>query len=878
MQSMGEGDSMIREGFHVSSQINEKLCVVLRQRTLLYPSTAVLLSIILVVIFHINSLAPFGGGRYSLAAYDANIQYLDFFAYLKDVLEGKNNIQYTFSKGLGGNGIALFSYYLSSPLNIIVGLWGKSQLNSVFDVLVLLKICLSGFFMAVYLDKRFRGALQGRYVIVLSISYALMQFNVVQANNIMWLDGVYMLPLLALGVFYCVRHGRIGLLSISVFFTIIFNWYSGAINGILTILIFICEMVVSVDLYGTKLRSIRYLFSRTCSFFVSGMIGIGLSSFLFLPTILELQKGRGSLDLSTMPTGFFGNPIGDLQGFVYGAQSTIGQVSLFVGAFALFGFIGFFTSSYFSYLTKGIVGVTFGILWLSFHWKPLFFVFSLLKDASSYWYRYSYTAIFVIIAVAAAFYLRWGEDRDTNVRVYVAFCVFLGLILLLDYVKPVNPEKNIMYTIIFSVIIVSTIVIDHHSYLKQGNSILSVLLVIMCCVDLGYNSKIDLLIGAVEVQPYRTYVLEQEKQISKLRIFDQGIYRISQTSTRNEGPSGLTANYNEGLAYDYQSLTSYSSDPDNAQRSFFDELGYPINGENYNIVNMPILPVDSLLGAKYVLSPTQIEGLTQLSIPSANGKKVYSNPFALPVAFLASTQSSAPIVPNENPFDYQDELYSALLGRKVVLYNPVPVKMQTNGGRTTYSLSAVPRNRPVYGLLGPLYTPSTLHFSGNNIQAYSQWGAPKIFYVPQNDDGNISMSLSVDDNSVQHIPQNLFYSLDLEELQRVTDDLRNEMPKIEHWHNGDVALRTKSARQRELVTSIIADPGWKVSVDGKPVRTRTVSGALLSIPVDAGEHTVTMKYVAPGMVSGLLTSTVAALVLIPTLVISGRRKKQNSPL
>ena len=45
--------------------------------------------------------APFGNN--TLAWRDADIQYLDFYAYYKDVLEGHNNLSYSFSKTLGGD-------------------------------------------------------------------------------------------------------------------------------------------------------------------------------------------------------------------------------------------------------------------------------------------------------------------------------------------------------------------------------------------------------------------------------------------------------------------------------------------------------------------------------------------------------------------------------------------------------------------------------------------------------------------------------------------------------------------------------------------------------------------------------------------------------
>ncbi len=66
---------------------------------------------VLLILFITCGYAPFGNK--SLAVDDASIQYLDFYAYFKDVLAQKNSIFYTFGKTLGGTNIAVFSYYLS---------------------------------------------------------------------------------------------------------------------------------------------------------------------------------------------------------------------------------------------------------------------------------------------------------------------------------------------------------------------------------------------------------------------------------------------------------------------------------------------------------------------------------------------------------------------------------------------------------------------------------------------------------------------------------------------------------------------------------------------------------------------------------------------
>lgn len=89
---------------------------------------------ILILLFIIYGYAPFGNK--TLATMDAHIQYLDFFMYLKNVLNGNDRITYTFGQTLGGCNIAVFSYYLSSPLNLLIVFFSKENLHVFFHLLI----------------------------------------------------------------------------------------------------------------------------------------------------------------------------------------------------------------------------------------------------------------------------------------------------------------------------------------------------------------------------------------------------------------------------------------------------------------------------------------------------------------------------------------------------------------------------------------------------------------------------------------------------------------------------------------------------------------------------------------------------------------------
>ena len=55
-----------------------------------------------------GGFVPFGNN--TPAVTDAKLQYLDLFAYYRDVLTGQNTAAYTFSNTLGGGAVAIIAY------------------------------------------------------------------------------------------------------------------------------------------------------------------------------------------------------------------------------------------------------------------------------------------------------------------------------------------------------------------------------------------------------------------------------------------------------------------------------------------------------------------------------------------------------------------------------------------------------------------------------------------------------------------------------------------------------------------------------------------------------------------------------------------------
>lgn len=836
----------------------------------------------MVVLYIIGGYAPFGNTTRVFVFGDSNIQYYDFYCYLKDIMNGEQTIGYSFNKGLGGNMWAVVSYYLSSPFNLLLFFFTKQQLDSFFGIVFILKYATISLFSYIFFGKRFDKARNSNrnniLMVILSISFALSYYSLQQTINYMWLDGVYMLPLILLGTYYIVEKKKGVLLSVTIALTMIFNWYIGAINCIFSVLWLFLELFIKAihndESWVNRIKKSIPIFIK---YALSMIIGIAISAFTFLPTIAALNNGnRGSLDLNLFgDVGFTGNVLSSVNGTTIGAHSDEGRVCLYCGALVMIGFIGFFLSGKIYKRMKVFALCFFGFFILSFYWKPLFLVFSLFKSATSYWYRYSYGCIFFMVFIAAYYFI--NEDKKSvnkwdNYVPFVSFLIYIVSLLACTYFI----DGNITYNIILTCVAVAVIMVPI-SLMVIGKESVTVnislsLLSVFVLVELSYSSYLlmETLQGG-KVSDFSAYVTNKENVIEQIKNNDGGLYRISQTYHRVRDNGNLTANYNEGLAYNYMSISTYTSSPDDNQRNFLDKSGYRINGENFCVVNTSILPVDSFLGVKYLLSKFQIDGY-QIQDTREDFVDTYYNPYALPLA-IKYDESNIQVVSNGNPFEYQNRLYSKLVGQDVSLYRPIEFNKEVTNNEVSYNLTIPEGNYSVYGnlpwkseFLGYVYVDDEL------ITKYACWLSPSVFYIPHSD--NTSHVTVTSENAIDFVDgAEQFYVLDLDELGRVSDILKKREVVIDKLDDGEIKLTVNMEEEGNLLLTVPFDPGWRVIVNGVETDPQLFADTFYSFNLNSGENKIEMTYKVGNLKRGIVISVVAMIVLIALILYERRKKK-----
>ena len=242
---------------------------------------------ITIVIIAYASNGIYWGSAHSILASDAFTQGANFLASFREVLHGKNSLWFNWQAGFGLNYLALYSYYLGGIVTPLVGLFSKNQIPNAFYAITIFKIGLAGLSSFSYLKHQFK--IKRYQQLLLAISYATMSFGLVNAEQIMWLDVLYILPLIVWGVDQWIEQQRWGLLFISWFLMLVTNFYIAFMVGLFIGIYYLMKLItLKVQQWWINIGQ-----------FIGIMLWSTISSgVIILPVILTLSRNK--MPLSSM--------------------------------------------------------------------------------------------------------------------------------------------------------------------------------------------------------------------------------------------------------------------------------------------------------------------------------------------------------------------------------------------------------------------------------------------------------------------------------------------------------------------------------------------------------------------------------------------------
>ena len=853
--------------------------------------SALLTFLIYAIVCKSLQVFPFSKkGPNTLVWADAFFQYLDFFGWFKDILAGKQSLWYTFSSSLGQNSVGIFSYYLASPFNLLLSFCPKTKLQVFYNIVIGLKMAACSSTMAIYLQERVRK-LQPCFVLILALCCGLMQYNFSQSSNLMWIDGVYMLPLILLGVHRLVDRGDTVFLSITVSLSVLFCWYTGGINCLAAAMYFPVECCMKD--YRKNSKSALSQLVRSALLFIAAMLtGLAISAFLFLPTVFAMRTGRGSaLDWALIKNELLGSPFSVIRGYTPGEISTEGYAALYCGSLPLLGSLGYFSLRGPRVREKIAFLLLLFVSIFSLYWRPLFMVFSLLKEAGSYWYRYSYAAEIFLIITSAQFL----QDRK-KIRIIpfaVTSAVYLIIALFLDHSVPHADVRLFLLGLLLAAAACLLLI----TAAVRPYPVIMILMLILSAAELsisGFHVASNYLRDdALACEEYNG---SQEQLVNAVKSQEDGFYRICQNMTRSMNYHWTTANLNESMGFDYMAVENYTSCPQNTQMDMLDRFGYPVYSDRILPKSTFLQPVDSLLGVRYLLSPYQVRGAEQTG-PSEplNGKLIYRNDYALPLAFRSALASDSPFLsaphqaadtkPDhaegedaEAPFEYWNSVYRALTGSDRTIMKELEFTRDKTDGEILYTIDVPEGNYAVYGnITHRKEAKAYLDLNSRFKIPYSRWQAVQVFHIPSDADEQ-TVTVGYKAKSLHRITDAEFFGLNLDTFREVTDQLRQGSQAAISLGKGKVSIDVEGRAGEILFTSIPYDDGWAIKMNGDKITPVLFENCLICVPLKDGENQIQMTYTAPGLPAGIILSVLGLCALAAAAVLEKdtfSRKKPN---
>ena len=854
---------------------------------------------VVLLSFILLGFAPFGDRAFLYK--DGQQQMIDLFCWYKDALAGKSSTDYTFTKYLGGSNFAVFSYYLASPFNLLIVFFRKEQASLFMNILYLLKTSAAALFAAYYLFRRFRPKTTPKYAltIILAVSYALSQYMISQSSNMMWLDGVYMLPLILAGVEKIVSEKKSTLFIVSSALSLCFNWYTGIINLMFAgfWLLFESVRTAMADDSKSKLKKfggavLRFALASVCSMLISAAI--------LLPTLSMLsgrsygKSGIGMLfDFSFI--GFVPNIISN---YAFGVISVKGSASLFAGTFTLIGIVLLFTSASKALKEKILYGVFLVIIVLMFYWQPLVSLFSMLRTVDTFWYRYSYVGIFALIYLASVFYLGsevkkiklwippitavifsvivfFMTDPNTHTTAEILLTSELSKILGIEpdyYMIPVIAK--IIFPVIISLIFSLTLSLSNkkNANLRAASVMLSVIVV----TELAYGQMVLGKIYSTDDTPYIEEYTSNELALLQ-NIDDPSFYRVVQT-TYHSSHHTLAASYSEPMAYGFNSVSAFVSAPDENSIAFLDRAGYKSYYDTIPVTVSENLALDSLLSVKYVMLASGDENTEGLNkVTGIEGfKDLYANPYAVPAAFVISNGSyeSQSTVPAE----YLNDICRHLSGVEKDIFIKVMPESES-ADQNTYHYSFTIDNDRAYILYANFVTNTDtgakLYINGEEYTSYSMEMAPSMVRIKTINGKAEAELVFNEDQSGTAVTDAQFYLLDLETLEEATNAIKAKAASKSSISNGHCVFEIDNAKQGEsLFTSIPYNAGWTVTRNGQKTDFDLTGDTFITVPLENGSNVIEMTYQVPHKTAGIL-ATAAGLVMLAGIAFIENRKRKS---
>lgn len=812
---------------------------------------------------------PFGEN--TILKGDSYTQYVNFLCYLRDVLLQGKGILLSWNLGLANNFYTTFAYYLASPINLLVIFFNEQNMYWCFLLIILCKLLLMGNAMVYYFRKVFEY--KGKEIAVFAILYVFSGYVFSFYYHIMWLDALYLLPIMLVMIEKYIRQNKIVPYIIVLGCSLLINYYTGFMVAIFSGFYYVARYIT---VQGFKRRNIFLFIRRTLKLIGGIILSFFVSAIILLPTLIQLASYMQTQNVELWKIG---EPLWGLlmNSFFNNHNGTSGQKigQLFAGTLTTVLAITFFFHKKIPLREKLAFFLLFAILLLPVFSPVVNMAWHGFSRPNNFEYRFSFVTIFTIIYMAFRSYQEKQDLKKRYVIYAFVFCLVLMLIQLIGSFSK-NYLSNPIQTIVATVCLIglACLFLAYLSYPSKINKIMLLSFIIF-----------DLLLNPI-CYPDTFYPIVTKQQYHHTgNVITQALLHTSWNPL--ERISFVDLPYgNSASAYGYGEIGYFTSARNRGVIQNMYELGYNIHTQiqlwitSYagSYVNDAMASVHYIVTDKdHLLDKTgyQKKAQTQDSI-------IYKNESALPIGYYISAITTQEVT---NPFEIQNQYIKGLNNTNEEIKDVIQPLEQTDLVQCIKEQDQKQPAKQIYTVTANkdvsiyLYTENIDQWwdteGQERKQDYgrtdsTQTGVKQITTLKQGQNATFSV---LPKNTEQ---ETFIYVFDDPAILQVLNQVRQQQT-LQNVSLGKHSLKANAIVEKQgyLMFGIAYDEGWNAYVNGKKVEVEPVYGAFVGIPVQSGNQEIKLSYLPKGLIPGAIISGVSIVAVLILAIIEQRRVKNG---
>ncbi len=681
----------------------------------------------MLIVFALKDVAPFGNMTYLRS--DCYHQYTPYLEILQNKLRSGGSMFYTWNIGGGMNFLAILAYYAANPANLITLIWPWSMAD-LTDFFIVVKMGLAGFSMTYFLTKRFKK--EGPLPVAFGMTYALSAYFAAFNWNIMWLDCLWILPFIVLGLEKLVREKKYLMYCITLAFGIFSNYYIGIMLCLFSVIYFIylfctVEMPGKEDTLASKAVERLKCLGRYALF---SLIAGGLSMVVILPEYFNLMLTKSAeTDFPTVISSHFSNfysmfrslimvPVADLYHYPEPNLYCSVGILLLIPLFWMCKKISI----------KDRIGKTVLLLFMlySFSINILDYIWHGFHFPNSLPARESFLYIFIILTMGYELLLHikeinYGKIIATGIAILLALSFTYQLVdnskLMIKLFAPESGDTSIaigseqynldsVFGFVDQAIGKTTFNDDMFKIIMVSAALIIIYALFMCLYKLQPKLKgffayililtlfceltINMQVTSIPSTSDRTGYYADRKPIEQLnktaekKSKDEGVvfYRteMKDADTRNNG-----------ARFNYNSASTFSSVSSAAMQDFYANIGLAQSFNGYSYKGITPLTA-AMLSIKYEFSKQQatIPADTEKISSGSNGINLYEFNKTLPLGFVVKpgTMSDWALAQGD-ALDNQNRFVKSATNTEADIFHALEVESSADGDTAnTYVVKA----------------------------------------------------------------------------------------------------------------------------------------------------------------------------------------------